>query len=130
MPDLTSPVARNVAGDFLAHAATVPQAPALAWPGGGLTYAELRDMAQAMASRVRRLGIGARQTVAVWADRSPETVALVLACLMGDRPVLLVPVDLRPHVLRELLERTGVNRLLATQPLDGATVVSPAPSAV
>ena len=89
-----------------------PHSAALAWSGGELTYAELGAMARGAAARLDRLGVGRRERVAVWHAKTPETVALVLGCMLSGRPVLLPPPDLRPDVLDELLAHAAVERLV------------------
>jgi acyl-coenzyme A synthetase/AMP-(fatty) acid ligase/acyl carrier protein len=102
-----------------------PDAPALAWLTGEISYKELYEMAAGMVVRLDQLDIRAREPVAVRADKSPGTIALILACLLSGRPALLTPVELRPRVLDELLERAGIGLLLASVPHDGALVVEP-----
>jgi acyl-coenzyme A synthetase/AMP-(fatty) acid ligase len=113
-------------GSFVEWSRRSSEMPALAGADSRLTYGELYDMAQGAAMRLDQLGIGCGERVAVWESKSPETVALVLACLMTGRPVLLPPIDLRLDVLHELLEYAGTDRLLTTRPLEGAMVVKSA----
>lgn len=89
-----------------------PDSTALVWAGGTTTYAELGAMARGAAARLDQLGVGRRERVAVWSPKTPETVALVLGCLLSGRPVLLPPPDLKPEVLSELLDHAQVDRLV------------------
>jgi amino acid adenylation domain-containing protein len=107
---------------FVELAARAPDAPALAWSAGRLSYGELHELARGVAARLELHGSACGERVAVTADRSPQTIALVLACLLTGRPVLVVPVDLHPDAQRELLVHAKVNRLLAAAPPDGAVV--------
>lgn len=85
-------------------------APALAWTGGQLSHSQLDAMAGGAAARLDALGLGAREPIAVRGRKSPEAIALVLACLMTGRPALVPSPDLRDDVLAELLERSGTHR--------------------
>ncbi len=113
---------------FLQRVLRSPDAPALVSLTGEVSYHELYEMACRMAVRLDQLGVRAREPVAVRADKSPKTIALTLACLISGRPTLLAPVELRPRVLRELLEHAGIDLLLASAPHEGARAVEPASS--
>jgi len=111
---------------FLERASLDPDAPALALPGRVVAYGELRALALGAAARLDELGLEPGRRVAVGGPKSPETIALVLACLLTGRPALLPALDLRPDDLRVLLDQAGVDPLLAAHPLDGAVVIEPA----
>jgi len=111
---------------FLERASLAPDAPALALPGRVVAYGELRSLALGAAARLDELGLEPGRRVAVGGPKSPETIALVLGCLLTGRPALLPPADLRPDVLGALLDHAGVGRLLAAHPVDGAVEVEPA----
>ena len=110
---------------FVEHAGRAPYAPALVWRDERISYGELRAMAGGAADRLDELGVPAAGRVAVLSKKTPEAIALVLACLLTGRPVLLPAPDLRPGVLRELLGHAGTRRVLSTDPLDGAVPLEP-----
>jgi amino acid adenylation domain-containing protein len=64
---------------FEAHARRAPEALAVSWSGGHMTYGELDRRASRLAGRLRRLGVGPESVVAVLFERSPELVLAVLA---------------------------------------------------
>src|SRR5436305_10949081 len=107
-------------------------APALAWAGGELSHSDLDAMAGGAAAQLDRLGLGAREPVAVWGRKSPEAVALLLACLLTGRPALVPSLDLREDVLADLLERSGTRRTIepATEPREDIVPLTPAPTDV
>jgi amino acid adenylation domain-containing protein len=79
---------------FAARAAAAPEAPALLWDGGHLTYGELDARASSLARRLRALGVGAGTLVALILERSPELVIAALAVLKaGGGYVPLDPKD-------------------------------------
>jgi hypothetical protein len=67
---------------FAAHARKWPQATALAWPDGVLTYGDLDRRADRLARRLRGLGVGPDVLVALCTERtSPERVVGIVAVL-------------------------------------------------
>jgi amino acid adenylation domain-containing protein len=115
---LESHETRDAVGRFLERCAEASAAPALAWSGGSLTYGELRDLSFAIVAQLDSVGVGVRARVAVHARRSPETIALTLACMISARPVLLVPCELRAAAVSDLLAAARVDRVCARAPLE------------
>ncbi|HEX3131787.1 MAG TPA: amino acid adenylation domain-containing protein [Thermoanaerobaculia bacterium] len=66
---------------FERQAARTPDAVAVAWSGGRVTYGELARAAGRLAGRLRSLGAGPEALVALRAERSPEMIAAMLAVL-------------------------------------------------
>jgi len=85
---------------FEAAAARTPTAVAVSGPGGRLTYAELDALANRLARRLRRLGVGPEVRVGLRLERSPEMVAALLAVLKAGGAY--VPLD--PDLPRERLD--------------------------
>ncbi|HEX8273555.1 MAG TPA: amino acid adenylation domain-containing protein, partial [Longimicrobiaceae bacterium] len=113
-----------------AQAARTPGAPAVAWDGGALTYAELDAAAGRLAGSLRRRGVGLETRVAVCLERSPEAVVALLGVLRAG--AAYVPVDpaypreriaymLRDCAAPVLLTR---ERLRGALPEHGAAVVA------
>ena len=63
---------------FAEQAARTPRAPAVLFAGGSLTYAELDARAEAIAARLRALGVGPEAPVGLCVERAPEMMAAVL----------------------------------------------------
>ncbi|MFF5448576.1 AMP-binding protein [Streptomyces sp. NPDC012888] len=95
---------------FLAHARRHPGATALVWRDEETDYGTLLGRAQALRARVAAApGDG---PVGVPAVKSPGTVALVLACLLERRPVLLPSATLGADALERLYAEAGVDAVL------------------
>jgi amino acid adenylation domain-containing protein len=76
---------------FAQTAAASPQAVALAWDGGRMTYAELDERANRLAHHLRRAGVAAGTRVGVCLERGPEMVVATLAALKAGGAY--VPLD-------------------------------------
>jgi amino acid adenylation domain-containing protein len=100
-----------------AQAKRRPDAPAVVFDGGELSYAELNGRANRLARRLRRLGVGPEVPVGVCAERSPEMVVGLIAVLKAGGAY--VPLD--PAYPRErlawLLSDSGVAVLLTQERL-------------
>ena len=90
------------------HAAArlAPGHVAVVHPGSG-QFAELTAASGTARTALDRLGLPAGQPIAVRAAKSPQTVALILACFAAARPVLLLSVDLGAQVAGSLVQRAG-----------------------
>lgn len=110
-------------GGLLAQARRTPDATALVWRDEEIGYGELLERAERERARLARLPGDA--PVAVPAVKSPATVALILACLLEHRPVLLSAATLGQDALDRLHEQAGVQESL--RPYD--TPPPPGPSA-
>jgi acyl-coenzyme A synthetase/AMP-(fatty) acid ligase len=126
----TSNAALHPLSRLVDRAMRAPATPALVSPGGAVTYGELHAMACDAAAQFERLGLRHGARTAVLGGKSPETIALVLACLLTGRPVLLPSVDLDPAVVQTLLRQAAVEHALTAEPFDGADVVRPSREAV
>ncbi|HST61606.1 MAG TPA: amino acid adenylation domain-containing protein, partial [Longimicrobium sp.] len=76
---------------FAQAAAGAPEAVALAWDGGRMTYAELDDRANRLAHHLRRAGVAAGTRVGVCLERGPEMIVATLAALKAGGAY--VPLD-------------------------------------
>ncbi|HEX2079123.1 MAG TPA: amino acid adenylation domain-containing protein [Longimicrobium sp.] len=73
------------------QAARTPDAAALVFEGGTVTFRALNERANRLARRLRALGVGAESRVGICAERSPELVAGILGVLKAGGAY--VPVD-------------------------------------
>uniref|UniRef100_UPI003B3A4085 amino acid adenylation domain-containing protein n=1 Tax=Longimicrobium sp. TaxID=2029185 RepID=UPI003B3A4085 len=76
---------------FAQAAASSPDAVALAWDGGRMTYAELDGRANRLAHHLRRAGVAAGMRVGVCLERGPEMVVATLSVLKAGGAY--VPLD-------------------------------------
>jgi amino acid adenylation domain-containing protein len=83
----------TVHGEFARMAEARPEAVALAWDGGSMTYAELHARSSRLAHHLRALGVDADAPVALVMERGPELVVAVLGILKAGGAYL--PVDPR-----------------------------------
>ncbi|WP_163094449.1 non-ribosomal peptide synthetase [Bacillus velezensis] len=100
-------------GLFARRAALSPHRPALRFPGGMLTYAELDQYTDRLAVRLRQKGIRKESMVGVLAERSPEMVVSVLAVLKAGGAYVPLDPDYPEDRLRYMLDDCGVCLLLA-----------------
>ncbi|TDU75348.1 non-ribosomal peptide synthetase [Streptomyces sp. KS 21] len=115
------------------HARRSPQSVAVAHGTREVTYAELDTSAQALAVRLRELGVGPEVIVGICADRGPDMVRAVVAVLKAGGAFL--PLDPQ-HPAERLAFVAGDSgmRVLLTQsalagtvPFEGETVLLDAP---
>jgi amino acid adenylation domain-containing protein len=76
---------------FFQWAERTPEAVAVAWEGGSLTYGELAGRARDLADRLRADGVGPETVVALRLDRSAELLTAALAVLEAGGAYL--PID-------------------------------------
>jgi amino acid adenylation domain-containing protein len=69
-----------------------PEAEAIRWPGGSMTFAELDSRSSVVAARLAALGTGRGSVVGLMADRTPATVAGLWGILKSGAAYL--PLDL------------------------------------
>ncbi|HEU4452764.1 MAG TPA: condensation domain-containing protein, partial [Longimicrobium sp.] len=107
-----APAAGPVHRLFEAHAARTPDAPALAWDGGNLSYADLDRRANRLARRLRALGVGPEARVGVALERSPELVVAVLGVLKAGGAYVPLDPSLPEERLGWMAEDAGVRALV------------------
>ncbi|SOY66745.1 non-ribosomal peptide synthetase [Cupriavidus taiwanensis] len=109
---------------FEAHAASTPDAVALAADGAPLSYRELNRRANALARRLIAQGVGPDVPVGVLAERSAELVVALLAILKAGGAYVPFDPDYPADRLAFMVEDSGVAMLLAQRP--DATAALPA----
>ncbi|GHF86349.1 hypothetical protein GCM10018790_74760 [Kitasatospora xanthocidica] len=127
--DGTDPAPLALPDAFTAHARTRPDAPALLWHERTLSYGELAHLAEAERRRLAALDLAPGEPVGVLAVKSPEAIALVLACLTERRPFLLPSPQLAPALLAALFAQAGARRVLAPLGQDAPALPAPAQAA-
>ncbi|HYR11951.1 MAG TPA: amino acid adenylation domain-containing protein [Longimicrobium sp.] len=111
---------------FAAQAARTPDAPAVIHPGGEISYRELDQRANRLASHLRRLGVGPEVRVGILLDRGPEMPEAVLGVLKAGGAYVPLDPAYPAERLAYMLEDSGARVLLT---LDGLAERHPAGAA-
>jgi acyl-coenzyme A synthetase/AMP-(fatty) acid ligase len=114
---------RSIADHVAEHAERDPQAPALLWQDAPISYGELHAMASSADAGVGGLDLPLDRPVGIRAKKSPEAIALILACLKAGRSFLLPSVELPPETLAALYAQAGASRVLSPALDDGGLAV-------
>ena len=93
---------------FYRWAERTPDALALSWEGGEMTYGELARHARIRAEELRRAGVGPETVVPICFDRSPELVVEAIAVLSAGGAYLPIDPDWPEERRRWILEDAGV----------------------
>src|SRR6185436_504820 len=106
---------------FAEQAARFPQRVAVELGGERLTYAGLHRRASALASRLRRLGVGPDELVGLYGARSPEMIVGVLGILAAGGAYLPLDPGYPTERLAWMLADAGARRVVGSLPegLDG-----------
>ena len=110
---LTAP--ESFVAAFERQARERPDAIALVWPQGSLSYAELDQAADGLALRLHEAGAGPERIVALALERSPELVLAIIATGKAGAAFLPLDVDAPSERLGMILAESGALMLL-TQP--------------
>ena len=105
-------MSKSLYDHFAEQARSRPEAPALVWEGETIAYRELEEMAASAYAELEAAKLPDDRPVGLRARKSPEAIALVLACLRAERPFLLPSVELAPETLAQLFAQAGVSRVL------------------
>jgi non-ribosomal peptide synthetase component F len=103
---------RSFLGCLDGHASRGPDAVALTAGAERITYAHLAARARAAYARIDALGLPADDLVAIHPAPSPDTIAVVIACLAARRTFLLPATDLGPTATDSLLARARCSDVL------------------
>jgi acyl-coenzyme A synthetase/AMP-(fatty) acid ligase len=104
---------RSIADHFAEHAARRPDAPALIWDGQAISYAELQGLADASFAELEAARLPTDRPIGVRAKKSPEAIALILACLRSGSPFLLPSIELAPETLAQLFAQAGTSQVVS-----------------
>jgi amino acid adenylation domain-containing protein len=109
------PRASTVHAEFARVAGARPQATALSWDGGTMTYGELHARSSRLANHLRRAGVGPDAPVALLVERGPEAVVALLGILKAGGAY--VPVDPRypAERIRAMLDDCGARVAVAQE---------------
>ncbi|MDH2430897.1 amino acid adenylation domain-containing protein, partial [Sphaerisporangium sp. TRM90804] len=108
----TERLAGTVTGRFAAQARRTPDAVAVRAGGESLTYRELDRLADRLANRLLRLGVGPETGVAVLHERSAGLVVAALAILKAGGSYVPLHTGYPVERMRRALEDTGASVLL------------------
>ncbi|WP_432248440.1 AMP-binding protein [Streptomyces sanyensis] len=116
-------MSRSFVEAFARHAADRPDAPALVWEDRPVGYAELYALACRARAQVEAAVPDDGRPVGLRVRKSPETVALVLGCLLAGRSFLLPSHELPDAPFGELGRQAGCSAILSTRPGELVDVV-------
>ncbi|MFF3018540.1 amino acid adenylation domain-containing protein [Streptomyces sp. NPDC057939] len=102
----------TLTGALARAAARTPGAPALVFEGRTLTYGDLDRRANAMARRLRELGVGADDRVAVCLEQSAELAVALVAVLKAGGGYLPLDPEQPPARLAHLVADAGAKVLI------------------
>ncbi|WP_304116510.1 amino acid adenylation domain-containing protein [Mycolicibacterium bacteremicum] len=103
------PAAGGIHTAIAAMAAQRPDAPALSWDSGTLTYRELDAAADRVAAELQRRGVTDETPVPILAPRGPDYVVAMLGVLKAGG--LIVPLDpgMPAERIQEIIAQTGAH---------------------
>jgi len=99
---------------FAAQVARDPDATALAFGAGSVTYAELDRRSNALAWLLRRRGVGTDTPVGVTLERGPDLVAALLAVLKAGGAYLPLGIGSPPPRVAAMIAASGTRLVLVT----------------
>ena len=131
--DTAAPVTDATLVDLVERMVTAnPDAPAVRWAGGGLTYRELDRRANRLAHRLREHGVDAEARVGLHLPRSPELVVAMLAVLKAGGAFVPLEPDWPPLRVQAVAADAGVVAVCAADaaelPLGGVPVIQVDPA--
>lgn len=97
---------------IIRHAASCPQQPALAWPGGELSYAGLVDAVDAACGKLREREV---RVLACALDNGPAWAVLDIACMHLGICLVPLPPFFSATQLRHAVAKSGVQAVVTDQ---------------
>jgi amino acid adenylation domain-containing protein len=119
----------TIHGEFARVAEARPDALALAWDGGRITYGELHARSSRLAHHLRRAGVRADAPVALVMERGPELVVALLGILKAGGAYVPVNPQYPRERIRMMLDDCGARVAVAQSclahalPADGPRLV-------
>jgi acyl-coenzyme A synthetase/AMP-(fatty) acid ligase len=113
------PYSRSLLGCLADFARTQPESTALVMGEERVNYAEFCAMAMSAYNGIAALHLPESGRIALHATKSPNTVALIVGCLLAQKPFMLPSTELGASALDTLLERAGCTHVLAADAADG-----------
>lgn len=110
--------ARSFVKAFSANVRRFPDRPALLWWGAPVSYRELNNRALRARAELSGADLGVAP-IGLRCSKSPDSIALILACLMDQRSFLLPATTLPEPTLEELFRRAGCARVLTVSGSSG-----------
>jgi acyl-coenzyme A synthetase/AMP-(fatty) acid ligase len=110
---MSQPTAKSIADHLADQAERQPDAPALIWDGEPISYGELHQMAAASFAELEAARLPEDRPVGIRAKKSPEAIALILACLRARRAFLLPSIELAAETLAQLFAQAGCSQVLS-----------------
>ncbi|WP_215543474.1 AMP-binding protein [Amycolatopsis sp. CA-230715] len=107
-------------GAIAAHAAARPEATALIWRDEEVGYGELVLRASRARAALVALGLEPCAPVAVRAEKTPDTIALVLGAMSAGHPVLLMSTTLPRATETHLLDNARCHVTMSAAPSPSA----------
>jgi amino acid adenylation domain-containing protein len=104
---------------FEAQVERAPEAVAVVFEGGQLTYRELNERANQLAHRLRALGVGTKTPVGLHVDRSVEYVVCALGILKAGGVYVPMDTSYPPQRIQFMLEDSTVKVVITDQPMPG-----------
>ncbi len=104
---------------FALRAAEDPEATALVFEGGGLSYGELNVWANRLAGCLRSRGVGPETAVALLQERSPELVASILGVLKAGGTYVPIDPEAPEERIRFVLSDAGARTVVTREGLRG-----------
>lgn len=92
----------NIFESIVSHSYDAPRSVALTLEGDKTTYQDLALAANTVRKAVKSLGLHKGEAVVVRAEKSPGTIATILACFLERSPVLAIAADTSPELLSTL----------------------------
>src|SRR5262249_11395220 len=97
---------------FAAHAGRSPDSVAVSDESQQLSYGQLNERAERLASHLRRLGIGPESRVAVYASRSVEMIVALLGALKAGGAYVPIDVEIPRERLAFIIDDSRAAALL------------------
>ena len=111
------PNSETIATVFEKQAALTPDHPAVVYEGKQLTYRELNERANLLASELRKQGVGSDKVVGLFADRSIELMIGLMGILKAGGAYLLLDLEMPAERIRFMLEDSDAHIVLAQREL-------------